>query len=88
MFERTYTLDKGYNTFYVMFTPAAGLTGEAAEFEKMIVYRSYGKDNGEIYVSQNGVESCEGTLKDPVDINSAIKFLRPGQTIILTGGKY
>ncbi|MBP3773216.1 MAG: right-handed parallel beta-helix repeat-containing protein [Treponema sp.] len=41
-----------------------------------------------IYVSQNGDVFGDGTKNSPVDLESAILYSKPGQTILLAGGKY
>ena len=41
-----------------------------------------------LYVSPNGYASGEGTPSKPLDISTAIKIVRPGQTIVLMEGTY
>ena len=42
----------------------------------------------ELYVSQNGNIFGTGKKDSPIDLDSAIKYAKPGQTILLEGGKY
>ena len=42
----------------------------------------------ELYVSQNGDIFGKGTKDSPIDLLSAIQYVKPGQTILLAGGKY
>lgn len=42
----------------------------------------------QIYVSKDGSVFGKGTKDDPVDLDSAIKYLQPGQTALLLPGKY
>ena len=42
----------------------------------------------ELYVSKNGSIFGKGTKDDPIDLDSAIKYLQPGQTALLLPGKY
>lgn len=89
IFERTYSLDAGYNTFNISFTPGSDYKStDEIVLERNIIYKSFGKDNGVIYAAPTGIESSDGTLKDPVDVNTALKFARPGQTVLLAGGMY
>ncbi|GAB6086301.1 bacterial Ig-like domain-containing protein [Alkaliphilus crotonatoxidans] len=49
--------------------------------------RSY--DIGEnIYVSPTGTGNGTGTADDPLDLDTAIAFLKPGQKIVLMDGRY
>ena len=41
-----------------------------------------------LYVSQNGDIFGDGTKESPIDLDSAIKYAKPGQTILLAPGKY
>lgn len=41
-----------------------------------------------IYVTQKGDVFGDGTKESPVDLESAILYSKPGQTILLAGGKY
>lgn len=42
----------------------------------------------ELHVSQKGDIFGDGTKESPLDLDSAIKYAKPGQTILLAGGKY
>lgn len=41
-----------------------------------------------LYVSQNGSVFGTGTKDDPIDLLSALQYVKPGQTILLAPGKY
>lgn len=41
-----------------------------------------------LYVNQQGSVFGDGTKENPIDLLSAILYSRPGQTILLSGGKY
>ena len=41
-----------------------------------------------IYVAPNGSSSGNGTKSSPVDIYTAVKYVKPGQTIVITEGAY
>ncbi|MCR4821914.1 MAG: right-handed parallel beta-helix repeat-containing protein [Treponema sp.] len=42
----------------------------------------------ELHVNQKGTIFGTGTAEDPIDLDSAIKYAKPGQTILLDGGRY
>ena len=41
-----------------------------------------------LYVSQNGSVFGKGSKDDPIDLLSALQYVKPGQTILLAPGKY
>jgi len=85
------TVEKGDNTFNIKYTPNKedGNTNTTpVEKSYKVTYKTYGAENGEIYVSQNGKPDSAGTENDPIDINSALKFTGDGQTIKVKGGTY
>ena len=41
-----------------------------------------------IYFAPNGTSSGNGTKENPVDIYTAVKYVQPGQTIVITEGTY
>jgi hypothetical protein len=49
--------------------------------------KTYAED-GDIYVSPTGTSAGDGTLEKPLDLDTAIDFVRPGQTIIVLDGHY
>lgn len=42
----------------------------------------------ELHVTQDGTIFGTGAKDSPIDLDSAIKYAKPGQTILLAGGKY
>lgn len=56
--------------------------------ETEIEYSSYAEIGDTIYVSPDGSAEGDGSEANPYDINTAIKFVQPGQTIVLAGGRY
>lgn|GEM_PF-3501276 len=51
-------------------------------------YRSYGEPDTYLYVSPEGTSNGNGTISNPLDIYTAVKYVMPGQTIMLAGGTY
>jgi Cobalamin biosynthesis protein CobT (nicotinate-mononucleotide:5, 6-dimethylbenzimidazole phosphoribosyltransferase) len=44
--------------------------------------------NGDVYVGPNGTKEANGTKESPIDLDTAIQFLAPGQKIIMLDGVY
>lgn len=45
-------------------------------------------ENGDIYVSPTGTSNGTGTIENPLDLDTAIAFVRGGQKVILLDGRY
>ncbi|MBQ7658005.1 MAG: hypothetical protein IJS16_03390, partial [Butyrivibrio sp.] len=91
-------LNKGDNKFTVKFIPDEFFNPEGksymkltsyemAEFDHVVKFDTINNDE-KIYVTPNGKADGEGTQADPVDIYTAVKYVQPGQTIVLAGGTY
>ena len=48
----------------------------------------YGNEDETIIVSADGTKDGEGTYESPLDINTAVSYAQPGQTILLKDGTY
>lgn len=97
-------LSVGNNVFTLEFTPDKDWTpdidpdtGKAAtklksydtvRFTHTVQFIKYGQEGQSIYVSQDGKASNLGTKDSPLDIYTAVKYVQPGQTILLAGGRY
>ncbi|WP_185966760.1 pectinesterase family protein [Clostridium sp. HBUAS56017] len=53
-----------------------------------VLYKSYGVENGDVYVSQEGTANGSGSIDNPIDISTALKYTNDGQTIKVKGGTY
>lgn len=85
------TLVKGDNSFDITFTPGPDenvTTFDPITKSAVVTYKTYGQDGGAVYVSQTGNTDATATKDNPIDIYSAVKFLRAGQTIYVRGGNY
>ena len=91
------TLTKEKNNYTLIFTPDESYTpGEYQAMESYepvklghtVIYKTYGSDGGYIWVSPDGSSSGSGTKTSPLDIYEAVKYVRPGQTIVLMEGTY
>ena len=91
----TTTLNVGKNTFSYVFTPNADYipekdmvmsSYEAIEGTFTVTYRTYGVEGQSLYVAPGkyGV----GIKDDPMSIYDAVKYVQPGQTIVLMEGTY
>ncbi|KUP25980.1 bacterial Ig-like domain-containing protein [Paenibacillus sp. DMB5] len=52
-----------------------------------VTMKSYA-DNSDIYVSPAGTSSGDGTMEHPLDVDTAIDFVQPGQHIVVLDGRY
>lgn len=51
-------------------------------------FRKYGVEGNSLYVTPSGKSTGRGTTASPLDIYTAIKYVMPGQQIILAAGDY
>ncbi|WP_292215942.1 right-handed parallel beta-helix repeat-containing protein [Butyrivibrio sp.] len=92
------TLKKGVNSFKVVFTPDENFTPDNDEYKRLSSYETdefnYAvkyetiNDGEKIYVSPGGDPNGDGNNDHPVDIYTAVKYVKPGQTIVLEEGLY
>ncbi|MBO4678354.1 MAG: hypothetical protein J5626_01645, partial [Lachnospiraceae bacterium] len=91
-------LSLGTNTFNVKFVPDSNFhpsgdkyqllsSYDEANFKYTVTYKII-NDAEEIFVSSTGSVNGDGSKENPVDIYTAVKFVKPGQTIRLAGGTY
>ncbi len=83
-FDVTFTPDKNYkpSEFEEM------LSYEAVSFEHTVIFKSYGEVGQALYVSPNGAATGNGTKANPLDVYTAVKYVQPGQTIVIMEGTY
>ncbi len=91
----TYKLTIGKNKFNVAFTPNADYqpskydrlsSYETLETTFTVTYRVYGEEGVALYVAPDANGS--GSKEDPMSIYTAVKFVKPGQQIIIKEGTY
>jgi len=91
------TLKKGSNNFTVTFKPTANYSpGEyqalssydEVTINQVVNYKTYGTTGQSLWVSPTGTSSASGNVNDPMDIFTAVKYVQPGQTIVLKEGTY
>lgn len=96
-FSADVKLTEGANTFYITvkpdndFVPANGdklSSYDAKVITHTVNYKKYGKTGQAIWVSASGKSDADGTNDNPLDIYTAIKYVQPGQQIILKAGTY
>lgn len=83
------TLEKGINQFELRIVPDGKQNLSSKEdivLNFTVEFSSFAKQT--IYVSPNGLSSNDGTMDHPVDLESAVAFAKPGQTIMVLGGTY
>ncbi|WP_181592937.1 bacterial Ig-like domain-containing protein [Paenibacillus sp. YN15] len=84
------TLVNGENTFSITFLPdnTQFLTSESKIVKNFTVtLKSFGNGN-DLIVTPQGTAQGEGTAESPLDLDTAIDFVQPGQTIVLQEGVY
>lgn len=90
-------LDIGMNNFKVTFTPDKAyqpndyteLTSyDAQVFSHNVNFRKYGAEGETLYVAVDGTSSGNGTKDNPLDVYTAVKWVQPGQTIVIMEGTY
>lgn len=89
-------LVKGSNNFNIIFTPAEGYqpNGEYSAMESYdpvtvefkVTYKTIGQPGQSIWVKPEATGS--GSHEDPTDFKTAIKYVQPGQTIVMMEGTY
>lgn len=82
---------KGDTNFSITFLPDDFLN--LTSYDKIIqnftvTMNSYGVEGGNIYVSPTGTPSGDGTKELPLDLDTAIEYVNPGQHIIVLDGHY
>lgn len=96
-FTKMFKLKKGINEYTVIFTPKEGYITEKGEilssYETVeqkftVIHKTYETQNNTIFVTPDGSPDGDGTIEAPLDIYTAVSYVRPGQTIILDGGVY
>jgi hypothetical protein len=92
IFEHLTTLDLNSTTpFTAVLTPSTDqdLTSyEQIVKTQYVTMKSYQAVGEPIYVSQTGKSTGDGSKEKPLDIQTAIDFVMPGQTIYLLEGTY
>lgn len=81
-------LAKGHTHFSVSFLPdhIQTLSSYSSIMRGFTVERR--EYSGDILVSPNGTAEGEGTVASPLDLDTAIQFVKPGQTVLLADGVY
>lgn len=91
----TFLLSKGTNQFEVTYMPDPdqfeGTDKTLSSTDPIIktisvTYREFTGDK--IYVSVSGTEKGDGSRENPLDVYTAIAYVKPGQTVVMTEGVY
>ncbi|ENH97568.1 Pectate disaccharide-lyase [Gracilibacillus halophilus YIM-C55.5] len=86
------TIEKEQDTnFSLVFLPddTQSLTDNSQIVRNFTVtHQTYAADDGNIYVSPDGTSHGDGSKDNPLDLDTAIEFVKKGQTIIVQEGKY
>ncbi len=79
------TLQKKHNDFTVNFNVDGNISKKAIRIEQV---KSNLTDPYEIYVCSDCRQGARGSKNDPVDLQTAVKFVAPGGNIYLNDGQY
>jgi pectate disaccharide-lyase len=94
-FKKKVQLIEGSNYYKFVFTPDIDYkpgekqllsSYDTAEIEHVISYHFYNRTT--LYVTPNGTPGGTGSKNSPLDIYTAVKYVKPGQYIVLAGGTY
>ena len=81
----------GSNTIKAEFEPAAAAnitSTKTVTSETTVNRKVYGEAGQTIIVTSNGKTTGDGTEESPLDINTAVSYAQPGQTILMKNGVY
>uniref|UniRef100_UPI003FEE69A8 hypothetical protein n=1 Tax=Lachnospira eligens TaxID=39485 RepID=UPI003FEE69A8 len=81
----------GSNTIKAEFEPtaAANITStKTVASETNVTRKVYGEAGQTIIVTPDGKTTGDGTEESPLDINTAVSYAQPGQTILMKNGVY
>ncbi|ADQ05619.1 Pectate disaccharide-lyase [Caldicellulosiruptor owensensis OL] len=83
-------LNEGTTDFRIVFLPdnTQYLTSYDRIIKNFTVTMKTYAPGGDIYVAPNGTSDGDGTIQNPLDLDTAIDFVREGQKIILLDGVY
>ena len=81
----------GSNTIKAEFEPAAAAnitSTKTVTSETTVNRKVYGEAGQTIIVTSDGKTTGDGTEESPLDINTAVSYVQPGQTILMKNGVY
>lgn len=84
-------LTVGNNKFQIQFEPDATQNinpKDTITQNNTVVRKIYAAVETPLYVSADGSKSGDGTVENPLDIQTALKFCQAGQAIYVKGGTY
>ena len=84
-------VEVGNNTIKAEFKPKASdniTSDKTVTSETTVTRKTYGIKGQTIIVSADGKSTGDGTEESPLDINTAVSYAQPGQTILMKNGVY
>lgn len=96
-FLKNVELTEGVNSFDWTFTPNANYKpdtySELSDYTAKngthnVEFKYYGIKGETLYISPTGTPNGTGTSSDPLDVYTAVKYVQPGQTILVMDGTY
>jgi hypothetical protein len=80
-------LEDDRTNFDVVFTPVGPSSYEPIESSIEVTKRIFNSGDG-LFVAPTGNSLATGTIEDPLDLETAIQYVLPGETIFMRGGIY
>jgi pectate disaccharide-lyase len=80
-------LEKEATQFSVTYVPTAGPSTAPITKNFTVTKKVYNSGAG-LFVSPQGTSTAKGTIEDPMSLETAIKYVLPGETIFMREGTY
>lgn len=87
VFALNTALDQENTAFKVIYTPTEGPSTSPITKNISVTKKIYNSGEG-LFVSPEGSSTAQGSIEDPVDLETAIKYVLPGETIFMREGTY
>jgi hypothetical protein len=80
-------LEQDFTNFSVTYIPTEGPSTAPISREIMVEKKIFNSGEG-LFVAPDGKGDAAGTIDDPLDLETAIRYVLPGETILMRGGTY
>ncbi|TCT13083.1 hypothetical protein EDC18_10946 [Natranaerovirga pectinivora] len=80
-------LENETTSFTVVYTPEGAQSDDAITKDITVTKKIYNSGAG-LFVSPEGTNEGDGTIESPLDLQTAIQYVLPNETIFMLGGTY
>jgi hypothetical protein len=80
-------LEQEATPFSIEYTPTGAPSNDPIKRNITVNKKIFNSGEG-LFVAQDGSSNGSGTIEDPIDLETAIKYVLPGETIFMRGGTY